>query len=285
MPERALVLLESERNSLLLIENDGNLVCPALFDLGERAKVVRVSVTPGAAMPLKYPRMFSAATVAILSKIDLLPHLRFDAERAIADALAVNPRFVVLPLSTYSGEGLPRWYQWLTSELAAAAAADGGWRSRAVGRDGRAECGGEAPRFHVGRVVAARRVLRGDRAAAGRWVGLLLYYSARYPSLVGLGFAAYMFGLRHAFDADHIAAVDDTVRFLMKRGQRPLVRDSWQMYPLGLLFGLGFDTASEIGLLAPPREPPRPRCRVPPCCRRQCWSPPACPPWTRPTAC
>ena len=206
MLERARVLLEPERNSLLLIENVGNLVCPALFDLGERAKVVMLSVTAGEDMPLKYPRMFSAATVAILSKIDLLPHLRFDAERAIADALAVNPRFVVLPLSTYSGEGLPRWYQWLTSELAAAA--DGGWRSRAVGRDGRAECGGGAPRLHVGRVAAARRVLRGDRAAARRWVGALYstirratrrsWGSASRPTCSGCGMLSMPITLRQS---------------------------------------------------------------------------------------
>ena len=118
MLERAIKLLEPERNSLMLIENVGNLVCPALFDLGERAKVVIFSVTEGEDKPLKYPHMFSAATLVILSKIDLLPHLRFDVRRAIDNALTVNPRLKVLEVSAYSGEGLPQWYEWLKSELA-----------------------------------------------------------------------------------------------------------------------------------------------------------------------
>ena len=118
MLERAIKLLEPERNSLMLIENVGNLVCPALFDLGERAKVVIFSVTEGEDKPLKYPHMFSAATLVILSKIDLLPHLRFDARRAVDNALTVNPRLKVLEVSAYSGEGLPQWYEWLKSELA-----------------------------------------------------------------------------------------------------------------------------------------------------------------------
>ena len=123
MLERAIKLLEPERNSLMLIENVGNLVCPALFDLGERAKVVIFSVTEGEDKPLKYPHMFSAATLVILSKIDLLPHLRFDARRAVDNALAVNPRLKVLEVSAYSGEGLPQWYEWLKSELALCVAA------------------------------------------------------------------------------------------------------------------------------------------------------------------
>ena len=118
MLERAIALLEPERNSLLLIENVGNLVCPALFDLGEQAKVVIFSVTEGEDKPLKYPHMFSAASLVILSKIDLLPHLRFDARRAVENVLAVNPRLTVLEVSAHSGEGLPRWYDWLRSGLA-----------------------------------------------------------------------------------------------------------------------------------------------------------------------
>ena len=123
MLERAIKLLEPERNSLMLIENVGNLVCPALFDLGERAKVVIFSVTEGEDKPLKYPHMFSAAALVILSKIDLLPYLRFDARRAVDNALAVNPRLKVLEVSAYSGEGLPQWYEWLKSELALCVAA------------------------------------------------------------------------------------------------------------------------------------------------------------------
>jgi hydrogenase nickel incorporation protein HypB len=94
-------------------------VCPALFDLGERAKVVIFSVTEGEDKPLKYPHMFGAAEVLLLSKMDLLPHIRFDLERAIANALVVNPRLKVFRLSAYTGEGLPQWYDWLKSELGA----------------------------------------------------------------------------------------------------------------------------------------------------------------------
>ena len=122
MVERAITLLMPRSKSLLMIENVGNLVCPALFDLGERAKVVIFSVTEGEDKPLKYPHMFSAATVAILNKTDLLPHLRFDAKRAIANALTVNPQLEIFELSAYSGEGMARWYAWLKAELAACVA-------------------------------------------------------------------------------------------------------------------------------------------------------------------
>jgi len=118
MLERALAMLRPESSSLLLIENVGNLVCPALFDLGERAKVVIFSVTEGEDKPLKYPHMFRAATVMILSKSDLLPHVRFDVERAVANARTVNPSLAVLPLSAYSGEGMAEWYAWLDQGLA-----------------------------------------------------------------------------------------------------------------------------------------------------------------------
>jgi hydrogenase nickel incorporation protein HypB len=121
MLERALAMLKPELNSLLLVENVGNLVCPALFDLGERAKVVIFSVTEGEDKPLKYPHMFRAAAVMILSKTDLLPYVRFDVERAVANARTVNPRLTVLPLSAYSGEGMMDWYAWLKTELGGAA--------------------------------------------------------------------------------------------------------------------------------------------------------------------
>jgi hydrogenase nickel incorporation protein HypB len=117
MLERALRSLNPEMASLLLIENVGNLVCPALFDLGERAKVVIFSVTEGEDKPLKYPHMFAAAEVVILSKVDLLPHVRFDAERAIENALTVNPRLAVFRVSAYTGEGMREWYDWLRGEL------------------------------------------------------------------------------------------------------------------------------------------------------------------------
>jgi hydrogenase nickel incorporation protein HypB len=122
MLERALTALKPAPASLLLIENVGNLVCPALFDLGERAKVVIFSVTEGEDKPLKYPHMFGAAEVLLLSKIDLLPHVRFDEERAVANALAVNPRLTVFRLSAYTGQGLAEWYGWLKGELAMQAA-------------------------------------------------------------------------------------------------------------------------------------------------------------------
>ncbi len=121
MLERALVLLAPDPASLLLIENVGNLVCPALFDLGERAKVVMFSVTEGEDKPLKYPHMFAAASVLILSKIDLLPHVRFDAKRAIDNAHSINPGLQIFEVSNYTGAGLVSWYAWLTRELKACA--------------------------------------------------------------------------------------------------------------------------------------------------------------------
>ncbi|MFZ5559031.1 MAG: hydrogenase nickel incorporation protein HypB [Pseudomonadota bacterium] len=117
MLERALGMLKPPPNSLLMIENVGNLVCPALFDLGERAKVVIFSVTEGEDKPLKYPHMFRAAEAMVLSKVDLLPHVRFDLDRAVANALAINPLINVFPLSAYSGEGLAAWYAWITASL------------------------------------------------------------------------------------------------------------------------------------------------------------------------
>jgi hydrogenase nickel incorporation protein HypB len=104
----------------VLIENVGNLVCPALFDLGERAKVAIFSVTEGEDKPLKYPHMFRAADLVILNKIDLLPHLDFDVARVVANARAVNPGVALLQLSARTGEGLDAWYEWLRREAAAA---------------------------------------------------------------------------------------------------------------------------------------------------------------------
>ncbi len=101
-----------------MIENVGNLVCPALFDLGERAKVVILSVTEGEDKPLKYPHMFRAANLMILNKIDLLPHVDFELERVIDNAVRVNPTITVLKLSARTGEGLESWYDWLRREAA-----------------------------------------------------------------------------------------------------------------------------------------------------------------------
>jgi len=101
-------------------------------NIGERAKVVIFSVTEGEDKPFKYPHMFSAASVVILSKTDLLPHLRFDRRLAVANALSVNPRLEVFEVSAYSGEGLAAWYGWLKGELAACVGAARRPASRSV---------------------------------------------------------------------------------------------------------------------------------------------------------
>lgn len=108
--------LDPAPGSLVMIENVGNLVCPALFDLGERAKVVIVSVTEGEDKPLKYPHMFRASEVMILSKIDLLPHVRFDREACLRFAREVNPRLRIFEVSATRGDGLDGFYAWLRAE-------------------------------------------------------------------------------------------------------------------------------------------------------------------------
>ncbi len=99
--------------ALLFIENVGNLVCPALWDLGEAAKVVVLSVTEGDDKPLKYPDMFAAAQLMVINKIDLLPHVDFDVARCVAMARRVNPEIEVLELSSTRGQGLSAWLDWL----------------------------------------------------------------------------------------------------------------------------------------------------------------------------
>lgn len=116
MVARGLATLKPSLGSVVMIENVGNLVCPAMFDLGERAKVVILSVTEGEDKPLKYPHMFRAAEIVILNKIDLLPHVDFDVDAAIANAREVNPDIAVLRVSARSGEGLGAWYDWLRRE-------------------------------------------------------------------------------------------------------------------------------------------------------------------------
>jgi hydrogenase nickel incorporation protein HypB len=113
MVGRALERLAPPAGALLLIENVGNLVCPALFDLGERAKVVILSVAEGDDKPLKYPHMFRAAALLVLNKIDLLPHVDFDVDRALAAARAVNPTIEAVQLSARTGEGLEHFYDWI----------------------------------------------------------------------------------------------------------------------------------------------------------------------------
>jgi hydrogenase nickel incorporation protein HypB len=100
---------------VLLIENVGNLVCPASFDLGEDHKVAVLSVTEGEDKPLKYPQMFQAADLLLINKIDLLPHLRFDLERCREYARRVNPRAAIIELSCHTGEGMQAWYDWLAA--------------------------------------------------------------------------------------------------------------------------------------------------------------------------
>lgn len=102
---------------LLLIENVGNLVCPASFDLGENHKVVVLSVTEGEDKPLKYPHMFHAADVMLLNKVDLLPHLNFDVEKCREMARRVNPDIKIIELSAQTGEGMDIWYNWLAEGM------------------------------------------------------------------------------------------------------------------------------------------------------------------------
>jgi hydrogenase nickel incorporation protein HypB len=98
---------------LLVVENVGNLVCPAEFNIGEDAKAMISSVAEGDDKPLKYPLMFQVSSVLLLNKIDLLPHVAFDVERFRADALKVNPRLEIIPISCTTGEGLDGWLRWL----------------------------------------------------------------------------------------------------------------------------------------------------------------------------
>jgi len=97
----------------LFIENVGNLVCPALWDLGEAAKVVILSVTEGADKPLKYPDMFAASQLMVINKIDLLPYVDFDVDHCIAAARRINPHMQVLQLSATRGDGMAQWLDWL----------------------------------------------------------------------------------------------------------------------------------------------------------------------------
>jgi len=110
--------LDFDGIELLVVENVGNLVCPAEFTIGEDVKVMICSVTEGDDKPLKYPLMFQVSSVLLLNKVDLLPHVDFDLERFRADALKVNPRLEVIPLSCKTGEGLDVWLRWLEERSA-----------------------------------------------------------------------------------------------------------------------------------------------------------------------
>lgn len=123
MVGQAMQKLSLTGDSLLMIENVGNLVCPAAFDLGEAHKVVILSVTEGEDKPIKYPDMFRVASVMLLNKIDLLPHLNFNEDAATGFARRVNPKIRVIRVSATSGEGMGEWLTFLHDGLAAASAA------------------------------------------------------------------------------------------------------------------------------------------------------------------
>ncbi len=119
MVGHAMQRMQPADESLFLIENVGNLVCPAAFDLGEHHKVAILSVTEGEDKPLKYPDMFRAADVMLLNKCDLLPYLEFDADLAEANARRVNPQLTIFRVSASSGDGLAAWVSWIKSGLEA----------------------------------------------------------------------------------------------------------------------------------------------------------------------
>ncbi|MGJ0397297.1 MAG: hydrogenase nickel incorporation protein HypB [Methylocystis sp.] len=116
MIARALAELKPSVGSLVFIENVGNLVCPALFDLGEHAKAVIFSTTEGEDKPLKYPHMFGAAKLVIFNKIDLLPHLDFSMERARENVRRVNPDAEIIEVSARDGAGMSAFYQWIFAQ-------------------------------------------------------------------------------------------------------------------------------------------------------------------------
>ena len=113
MMRSALDQLSPQDKSILFVENVGNLVCPAMFDLGEAAKVVVISVTEGADKPLKYPQMFAGADLMIVNKVDLLPYVDFDVDACIRYARQVNPDLQSIALSATTGDGMAQWYGWI----------------------------------------------------------------------------------------------------------------------------------------------------------------------------
>ena len=113
MIRRASDKLDLQENSVLFIENVGNLVCPSLFELGEKHRVVIISVTEGEDKPLKYPTMFEHADTCIINKTDLLPYVDFDIELVKKHALTVNPHLRIMELSARTGEGMDSWIQWI----------------------------------------------------------------------------------------------------------------------------------------------------------------------------
>lgn len=117
MVEEALTKIKPEDDSLLFIENVGNLVCPAAFDLGEECKVVVLSVTEGEDKPIKYPDMFSASRLMLINKVDLLPYLDFDMEKCKEYARRVNPDIEIIEVSATKGTGMQEWENWLSKHF------------------------------------------------------------------------------------------------------------------------------------------------------------------------
>ncbi|MEN8123880.1 MAG: hydrogenase nickel incorporation protein HypB [Bacteroidota bacterium] len=117
MVNNAVLKLKPAANSIVMIENVGNLVCPSMFDLGENSRVVIISTTEGDDKPIKYPDMFAGSNVCIINKIDLLPYVNFDVEKAKAYAKQVNPDLEFFEVSATTGEGIDQWYNWLKSKI------------------------------------------------------------------------------------------------------------------------------------------------------------------------
>ena len=158
MLARAMTALAPSPGSVMVVENVGNLVCPALFDLGEAARVVVMSVTEGADKPLKYPHMFRTADLVLLNKVDLLPYVDFDVATWIAAVERVRPGVEVLSVSATRGDGLDAWYAWLRAG------------DRVAGGRGRGRHLGVALQEHVQHVVGALQLLHlvGEQGQARR---------------------------------------------------------------------------------------------------------------------
>jgi hydrogenase nickel incorporation protein HypB len=116
MIQNAMDDLDLDSLNLLVVENVGNLVCPAEFDVGENYKVMMLSVTEGDDKPLKYPLMFKESEVLLISKVDLLPHLRCDIEKIKEAARSINPNLIFFEISSYTGKGLEDWHNWIEEQ-------------------------------------------------------------------------------------------------------------------------------------------------------------------------
>ena len=117
MIQNSLASLDLDGLDLLVVENVGNLVCPAEFDVGEDHKVMMLSVTEGDDKPFKYPLMFKESRVLLISKIDLLPHLRCDIEKIKEASWSINPDLLIFEISSYSGHGLDDWHNWVQDQV------------------------------------------------------------------------------------------------------------------------------------------------------------------------